>query len=195
MGRRTLSAHLRSGEATLRATGAAIEPSNRGGSITFHGPGQLVGYPILNLSHFASGPKEYVWLLEETLRSTLVYWGIESHRVDKTPGLFVGPSQEKAKIASIGIRVDRGITLHGFALNIDLDLTPFSYIIPCGLEAYRTTSIAALRQSSVPVRLIARQVAEQFGRLFNVTWEDVFLDLSGNAPTGAYTARLARKNS
>jgi len=186
MGRQTLSSHLLGGEAALQATGAAIEPVNRGGSVTYHGPGQLVGYPILRLSRVASGPKEYVWLLEETLRRTLSHWGIESHRLDGKPGLFAGPSQEKEKIASIGVRIDRGVTFHGFALNVDLDLTPFSYIVPCGLKGCRMTSIAALRQSSVPIKIVAQQIAEQFGCLFNLKWQNRDLNPFDSGVTGAY---------
>lgn len=185
IGRRTLSSHLLGGETALQTAGAAVERVNRGGSVTYHGPGQLVGYPILRLSRVASGPKEYVWLLEETLRRTLSRWGIESHRLNGKPGLFAGPSQEKEKVASIGIRIDRGVTLHGFALNVDLDLTPFSYIVPCGLKGCRMTSIAALGQSSVPIKIVAQQVAEQFGCLFNLMWQNRDLDLFDSDATGA----------
>lgn len=187
LGRRTLPSHLREGEAVLRATGVAVEQVNRGGSVTYHGPGQLVGYPILRLSRVASGPKEYVWLLEETLRRTLACWGIESYRVDRKPGLFVTAAQEETKIAAIGVRVDRGVTLHGFALNVDLDLTPFGRIVPCGLEGRSTTSIAALRQSSVPIKLVAQQVAEQFGCLFKLFWQGRDRDLSASGTAESFT--------
>jgi len=170
LGRRTALSHVPGGEATLRASGAAVESVTRGGSVTYHGPGQLVGYPILKLARCASGPKEYVWLLEEALCRTLAFWEIEGYRIDGKPGVFVGRRQETAKIASIGVRIDRGITLHGFALNVDLDLMPFSSIAPCGLVGWRTTSIAALRRSSVPMRLVMRQVAERFAQLFNLAW-------------------------
>lgn len=171
LGRRTLPAHLPQGESALRATGAQVAVTNRGGSVTYHGPGQLVGYPIMRLSHSASGPKQYVWLLEETLRCTLRYWGIEAHRISKTPGLFVDVEGRAAKLASIGIRVERGVTLHGFALNVDLDMTPFSRIIPCGLDSYGPTSMAALCRSSVPIRPVAQQVAEHFAHTFQLTWD------------------------
>ncbi|BFU95182.1 MAG: Octanoyltransferase [Nitrospira sp.] len=171
LGRRTLPTHLPQGESVLQATGAQVVVTNRGGSVTYHGPGQLVGYPVVRLSHSASGPKQYVWLLEETLRCTLAHWGIEARRLTKAPGLFVDVEGRTAKLASIGVRVEHGVTLHGFALNVDLDMTPFSHIIPCGLDQYRPTSMAALRGSSVPVRPVAQQVAEQFADIFKLTWD------------------------
>jgi len=171
LGRRTLPAHLPQGESALRATGAQVAVTNRGGSVTYHGPGQLVGYPVIRLSHSASGPKQYVWLLEETLCHALAHWGIEAHRISKTPGLFVNVEGRVKKIASIGVRVEHGVTLHGFALNVDLDMTPFSHIIPCGLDSYQTTSMAALCRSSVPIRLVTQQVAEQFALTFKLTWD------------------------
>jgi lipoate-protein ligase B len=171
IGRRTLPDHLPQGEAALRATGAQVVITNRGGSVTYHGPGQLVGYSVIRLSHNASGPRQYVWLLEEVLRRTLAGWGITAHRVSKTPGLFIDVEGQTAKLASIGVRMERGVTLHGFALNVDLDMAPFSYIVPCGLNQYRPTSMASLRRSSVPIRLVAQQVAEQFAGIFNLIWD------------------------
>lgn len=169
-GRRTEPAHLGAGEAALRQTGATIQAVNRGGSITYHGPGQLVGYPIFALTHYASGPKEFVRLLEDVLIATLALWGIEGHRVNKAPGVWVRSGRGEAKIASIGVRIEEGVTLHGFALNVDLDLTPFSLIVPCGLAQCRVTSVAELRQSSVPVGVVAGQVADVVSTLFNIEW-------------------------
>lgn len=170
MGRRTESAHLGLGETALRQMGATVQTVNRGGSITYHGPGQLVGYPILQLSRYAQGPRSYVRLLEDVLIGTLALWGIEGHRVDKNPGVWVRSDSGDAKIASIGIRIDRGITLHGFALNVDLDLAPFTRIMPCGLADCRTTSLAELCHTSVSVALVAEQIAEIFAGLFKVSW-------------------------
>lgn len=147
---------------------------NRGGSITYHGPGQLVGYPILMLSRFASGPRSYVWLLEEMLIRTLAHWEISGHRIDRAPGVWVRSSCSggEEKIASIGVRVDRGVTLHGFALNVDLDLTPFSLVAPCGLAGCRTTSMAECRQSPVSTRMVAEQIAKSFSTCFDIAWPD-----------------------
>jgi lipoate-protein ligase B len=171
MGRRTAASHIPGGEESLRKTGMGVQFVNRGGSITYHGPGQLIGYPIMRLAHFATGPKKYVWLLEEVLIRTLALWEVEAYRIDKQPGLFVQSSQHDAKIASIGVRVDRGITLHGFALNVDLDLTPFSSIVACGLTGCHTTSLATVRHESIPLALVKQQVAEQFAQIFQLTWQ------------------------
>jgi lipoyl(octanoyl) transferase len=182
MGRRTESAHLGIGETALRLTGASVQPVNRGGSITYHGPGQLVGYPILLLAHYASGPKTYVRLLEEVLIRTLACWGIEGHRVDRSPGVWVRVDQGEAKIAAIGVRVEQGITLHGFALNVDLDLTPFSLITPCGLAQSRTTSVANLLRLEIPLGRVADQVADTFSTVFNIAWTCITVDVMESRP-------------
>lgn len=174
IGRSTKAEHLSIGEAALQKTGALVRAVNRGGSITYHGPGQLVGYPILTLSRYASGPRSYVWLLEEMLIRTLAQWEISGHRIDRAPGVWVRSSCSRGeeKIASIGVRVDRGVTLHGFALNVDLDLTPFSLVAPCGLAGCRTTSMAERRQSTVSIRMVAEQIAKSFSTCFDIAWPD-----------------------
>jgi lipoyl(octanoyl) transferase len=182
MGRRTESAHLGIGETALRLTGASVQPVNRGGSITYHGPGQLVGYPILQLAHYASGPKTYVRLLEEVLIRTLACWGIEGHRVDRSPGVWIRDDQGEAKIAAIGVRLEQGITLHGFALNVNVDLTPFSLITPCGLAQSRTTSVANFLRSAIPLERIADQIAETFSTVFNIAWTHITADSMESRP-------------
>lgn len=171
VGRRTRSVHLGRGEAALRETGAAIEPVNRGGSVTYHGPGQLVGYPVLRLSQYAPGPKAYVRLLEEVLIETLAMSGITGHRMAHKPGVWTESNRGMAKVASIGVRVEQGVTLHGFALNIDLNLSPFALIVPCGLEGCETTSMAQIIQSPVSLPRIACQVAGVFSSVFHLEWE------------------------
>ncbi len=172
LGRSTSAQHIPHGEMTLRNSGAAVERTNRGGSITYHAPGQLVGYPIVKLGRVASGPREYVWLLEEVLIRTLALWGIAGHRLNGKPGVFVRVEDRECKIASIGIRVDRGVTLHGFALNVDLDLLPFSTIVPCGLEDYPAISMAVMHVDPISVDRVAESVADLFAELFQVAWDD-----------------------
>jgi lipoate-protein ligase B len=172
LGRSTLARHLPYGESTLRDCGAAVERTNRGGSITYHGPGQLVGYPIIKLARVASGPRIYVWLLEEMLIRTLTLWGIAGHRLSRKPGVFVLVENRECKIASIGIRLDRGVSLHGFALNVDLDLRPFSNIIPCGLEDCPAISMRAIHRGPISLPQVAESVADIFANLFQVVWED-----------------------
>ena len=170
MGRGTQPTHWDCGEEVLRRTGAGLQAVDRGGSITYHGPGQVVGYPILKLSQYCSGPKQYVRMLEEILLHTLARWGIEGHRLEKKPGVWVRWNHADAKIAAIGVRINRGVTIHGFALNVDLDLSPFSHIMPCGLAQCHVTSMAEIRQSAVAPAMVAQQVAQEFARTFNIQW-------------------------
>ena len=170
LGRTTQPTHWPCGEEALRRTGASLQCVDRGGSITYHGPGQVVGYPILKLSHYCSGPKQYVWKLEEVLIRTLSRWEIEGYRIKSKPGVWVRWNRADAKIAAIGVRIDHGITIHGFALNVDMDLSPFSLIMPCGLAPCAITSLAEFQQSAVAPSALAQQVAEEFARLFNIQW-------------------------
>lgn len=170
LGRTTQGGHWDCGEEALRRTGADLHVVNRGGSITYHGPGQVVGYPILKLSQFCSGPKQYVRKLEEVLIHTVLRWGTEAYRLEKKPGVWVRWNGADAKIGAIGVRIDHGVTLHGFALNVDLDLSPFSHITPCGLAQCRVTSLAEIRQSSLSASVVAQQVAEEFAQVFNIHW-------------------------
>ena len=170
LGRTTQPAHWNCGREVLRRTGASLQSVDRGGSITYHGPGQVVGYPILKLSHYCSGPKQYVRKLEEVLIDTLLRWGIEGYRLEKKPGVWVRWNCADAKIAAIGVRIDHGVTIHGFALNVDLDLSPFSHIMPCGLAQCPITSMAEVRQSALSPSVVAEQVAQEFARVFNIQW-------------------------
>lgn len=177
LGRTTQPAHWDCGEEALKRTGANLQFVDRGGSITYHGPGQVVGYPILKLSHYCSGPKQYVRKLEEVLIHTLLRWGIDGYRLERKPGVWVRRNHGDAKIAAIGVRIDHGVTIHGFALNVDLDLSPFSHIMPCGLAQCRITSLAEVRQSSVSPSVVAQQVAQEFARIFNIRWMSLPLDV------------------
>ena len=170
LGRSTQPTHWDCGEELLRRTGASLQSVDRGGSITYHGPGQVVGYPILKLSRYCSGPKQYVRKLEEVLIHTLARWGLEGYRVEKKPGVWVRWGGADAKISAIGVRIEHGVTIHGFALNVDMDLSPFSHIMPCGLTACHITSMAEIRQSPVSSSIVAQQVAQEFARTFNIQW-------------------------
>ena len=176
LGRSTQPTHWNSREEALYQTGASLQAVSRGGSITYHGPGQVVGYPILKLSHYCAGPKQYVRMLEEVLIQTLAHWGIDGYRLDKKPGVWVRAHQADAKIAAIGIRIDHGVTIHGFALNVNLDLSPFSYIVPCGLTQCTITSMAEVRQSALSTLAIMQQIALAFARTFNMHWMDLTPD-------------------
>lgn len=177
MGRTTRPAHWDCGREVLLRTGASLVSVDRGGSITYHGPGQVVGYPILKLSQYCSGPKQYVRKLEEVLIHTILRWGIEGYRLERKPGVWVRWNHADAKIAAIGVRIDHGVTIHGFALNVDLDLSSFSHIMPCGLTQCHVTSMAEVRQSTVSLSAVVQQVAQEFARIFNIRWVSLPLDV------------------
>lgn len=138
-GTRTLPEHLPSAKA-LATAGAVFHRSSRGGSVTFHGPGQLVGYPIVHLDAIGGDLHRYLRVLEEALLRTLAGWGIQAGRDPQYTGVWVG----SAKIASIGVRVAKRVTMHGFALNLAPDLNAFRLITPCGITGRTVTSVAEL---------------------------------------------------
>lgn len=153
------------------ATGAPIQVVrvNRGGSVTYHGPGQVVGYPILRLRDHCAGPKTYVSLLENVLIRSLADWGIAGRRRDRLPGVWIG-SDCPMKIASIGIRIAQGITTHGFALNVDMDLQPFLRIVPCGISGCQVTSMAAVLGKPVGIARVMIALAAHFSEVFGLAW-------------------------
>lgn len=170
LGRTTQASHRGSEVETLLHTGIQIQPVDRGGSITYHGPGQLVGYPIVLLSQYGSGPRQYVRMLEAVLIDTLRLWGIEGYRIEKKPGVWIQFEEQEAKIAAIGVRIDRGVTLHGFALNVEMDLSPFSRIVPCGLAGCRVTSMAEVLGSTLSIPAVRSALQRMFSRTFHIEW-------------------------
>lgn len=170
LGRRSLESNLLVPEATLLERGIAVHRVARGGDVTFHAPGQLVGYPILDLK--ARGQADVVAFLrrlETLLIEVLARFDIEGYTREGFTGVFATPGAEgpPRKIASIGIGVRRWVTFHGFALNVSLDPEAFSLIVPCGLHDVRMTSIAAERPALATSELMTR-VRSAVG--------DVFLD-------------------
>lgn len=165
-GRTTRSEHWGGDEAS-HVAGIPVCRTDRGGSVTYHGPGQLVGYPILKLNRFCEGPKAYVRMLEEIIIRVLGQWNIVGRRLEKLPGVWVG-NERAAKIAAIGARIERGVTMHGFALNVTVDLRPFSLIAPCGLADCRVTSMAEVLARPVDLPEVRRCVAEQFASVFGL---------------------------
>jgi lipoyl(octanoyl) transferase len=145
-GRRSAAGELALGEDFYRTRGIDLVETNRGGRVTYHGPGQLVGYPIMHVTDIGS----HLRTMEASIVSALACEGIEAHsRADEGPdytGVWVGPR----KIASIGVHVSRGISTHGFAVNVENDLDPFSWVIACGLPDVEMTSIASESQAGSP---------------------------------------------
>ncbi len=167
LGARGDTGHLLADEARLRQLGATVRRTSRGGDITYHGPGQLVGYPILDLRTWHEGPRWYVRSLEQVLVDTLAEFDITGRREQGRPGVWTGGS----KIAAIGVRISRGITSHGFALNVDPDLDYFSHIVPCGLSDVTVTSIARELGRSVDMPAVMDAVEVGFDRVFGLASE------------------------
>ncbi|MBV9850159.1 MAG: lipoyl(octanoyl) transferase LipB [Armatimonadetes bacterium] len=167
LGRRTHRADLLTPPERLREQGIAVVEADRGGEITYHAPGQLVGYPILDLRSHGQDLHRYLRDLEETLIRALAGFGIAAGRVEGLTGVWVGED----KIAAVGIKVSRWVSMHGFALNIALDLTPMRRdIVPCGIRGRGVTSLRELR----PERAWTRAEAEAatvaaFADVFGVT--------------------------
>lgn len=140
--------------------------------MTFHGPGQIVVYPVLKLERLAAGPRQLVWLLEEVVIQVLDLWNITGSRIVGKPGVWI-MTPEPQKIAFLGIRIDHGVTLHGFALNVDLDLTPFQRIHPCGFPDCRVTSMKTVRQTAVPIGVVKQELARTFATVFALNWSTI----------------------
>jgi lipoate-protein ligase B len=164
LGARGNAANLLADEARLQEIDAVVRRTDRGGDITYHGPGQLVGYPILDLRQWHEGPRWYVNSLEQVLIETLAEYGIDGRRVQGRPGVWAGES----KIAAIGVRVSRGITSHGFALNVDPDLGYFSHIVPCGLPDVTVTSMARELGDAPAMARVLNSITAAFGRVFEI---------------------------
>ena len=149
----------------LAARDPAIEvvTTNRGGDVTYHGPGQLVGYPIVSLRRRGLLVLEYLRLLEDVLIQTLAQFGIDGARDSRNRGVWVG----ECKIAAIGIRISRGVSMHGFALNVDPDMTHYAGIIPCGLAGVGVTSMRLQLGGAVPMDEVKREIARTFRAVFD----------------------------
>jgi lipoyl(octanoyl) transferase len=153
-----------------------VHRTNRGGQATYHGPGQLVGYPVLDLSLFGRDLHDYLRFLEEILIILLSRHGIAGGRMEGKTGVWVG----ERKIASLGVGVRRWISMHGFAINICGDLSAFNHITPCGLPGVSMTSLEAEGAPGVSVESCAREVAEIFNELLQSGFEKDQIWNSGN---------------
>lgn len=164
LGRNAAEEDVLAGEEQLRARGIEVAECDRGGQVTYHGPGQLVGYPIVNLSPDRRDVRRYVRDLQEVLIRTLAEYDVAAER--REGQAFVGVWAGEEKIASIGVHLSRWITTHGFALNVSTDLSYFSGIIPCGLHQVRLTSIERLTGLAPCLPEIAAVCARHFAAIF-----------------------------
>lgn len=164
LGTRGNAANVLISDELLHVRGAEVVRSDRGGDVTYHGPGQIVGYPIVNLRARGEGPVAYVRSLEATMIQALSAFGIEAGRAPGRPGVWCG----KAKIGAIGVRVSRGVTTHGFALNVNTDLSYFGHIVPCGIEGAPVTSMQEVAEAPLNMRAVEDTIAATFAHIFGM---------------------------
>ena len=165
LGKSGKSDNLLVSAAQLESKGAAFYRIDRGGDITYHGPGQLVGYPVLDLERFDMGIRRYVFLIEEAIICSLAHFGITAARLDGAPGIWVDQSR---KICALGVRASRGITMHGFALNVNTDLGFFGFIHPCGFVDKGVTSMEKELGNEVSMKELKEIVHQNLVNLFGI---------------------------
>jgi len=157
-------------EAHLSRLGIDFFKINRGGDITFHGPGQLVGYPIFDLEKFYTDIGKYLRNIEEVIILTLAEYGLEGRRSAGETGVWLDPDKKgrERKICAIGVRTSRWITMHGFALNVNTDLNYFSMIVPCGIQGKQVTSLQKELGRPVDMPEVKEKVKRNFEKVFEV---------------------------
>lgn len=162
-------AHLLKGMAELAEIDAEFVEIDRGGDITYHGPGQIVGYPILDLDRHFTDIHKYLRLLEEVIIRTCADYGIEAGRIEGLTGVWVG----ERKVCAMGIRCSRWVTMHGFALNVNTDLDYFGHIVPCGITDKEVTSLQKLLDRQVDPGEVKERLLGHFAEVFEVRTERV----------------------
>ena len=160
----------------LRARGAEVFETDRGGDVTYHGPGQLVGYPIIDLTQHRRDIAWYMRSLEEVFIRVTAEYGIEAGRLQGAAGVWVG----NAKLVAVGVHISRWVTSHGFAFNVNTDLSFFDWIVPCGLHGRGVTSLQRLLGHPVDMEDVSSKVIEAFGRVFGLDMQQRQKELSGS---------------
>lgn len=163
-------------EENLAKRGIDFFRINRGGDITFHGPGQLVGYPILDLEKFYTDIGKYLRNIEEVIILTLADYGLKGERSPGETGVWLDPDKRgyERKICAIGVRTSRWITMHGFALNVNTNLDYFNMIIPCGIQGKQVTSLGKELKEEVDMNDVKKAVKKNFEKVFEVEITDMF---------------------
>jgi lipoyl(octanoyl) transferase len=183
LGRNAHRQHIVASDELLARRGISLFETNRGGDVTYHGPGQLVGYPILHLRSFTPhlGIVEYLRKLEEVLIRACADYGVLTQRAPGRAGVWTMPggAVPEKKIAALGVHVARGVTTHGFALNVTTDLNDFELIVPCGIRDRGVTSIETEADSTSSLDQAAHSVSRHFGRVFGrqMVWMEALDDL------------------
>lgn len=160
-GRRAVPEHV------LADLGAPLVETDRGGQTTYHGPGQLVGYPIVGLRELGLGPRDYVDALEGAIVDALGAMGIEAWHEDGVTAIWTA----QGKIAAIGVKISRGVTLHGFALNVTTDLSAYDAIVPCGITGRPVASMASSSATAPSMAEVRCLISEALGRRLGIAWE------------------------
>ena len=173
-GRLSRDEHLLASEAELARTGVAIHETDRGGQITYHGPGQLIGYPIVNLRGLGWGPVQYVRTLEQVLVETLSDLGVQAHTEEGLTGVWTA----QGKIAAIGVKISQGVAFHGFAINVNTDLSFYRHIVPCGITDRPVTSLAAIRGEPEDMEAVRYSLVYRFGRASRFKMTDATSELN-----------------
>jgi lipoyl(octanoyl) transferase len=189
-GRRTQEAELPMGEEWYVLQGIEVVDTDRGGRVTYHGPGQLVAYPIVSLKPYGDDVHAYVRRMEETMIGALGEWEVSAQVIEGLTGVWTDgdppPGGEARKIGSIGIHINRGITTHGLAINVNNDLQPFEWIVPCGIEAVRITSLARELGAEQDLDAFASTLARRFGEIYGRRPIEVAIeDLLERVPSAA----------
>jgi lipoate-protein ligase B len=161
-GRRSTPEELPMGAEWYEAQGIEVRDTDRGGRVTYHGPGQLVAYPIVSLRPYGDDVHAYVRGLERVTIESLASHGVGARLIDDETGVWVG----ERKIGSIGVHVSRGVTTHGLAINVNNDLQPFEWVVPCGIEGCQVTSLTRELGAEQDLDAFAATVAERFGAVF-----------------------------
>jgi lipoyl(octanoyl) transferase len=159
-------------DAKLHEIGAEKFEIERGGDVTYHGPGQLLGYPILNLAHFKEDLGWYLRALEDTIIKVLATYDIEGFRISGRTGVWTGSAGNEEKICAIGVHASRWCTMHGFAFNVNTDLSYFEYIIPCGISDRGVTSFEKILGRRIPMDEVISRYVEAFEAVFHVHFEE-----------------------
>ncbi|MEM7104183.1 MAG: lipoyl(octanoyl) transferase LipB [Bacteroidota bacterium] len=168
LGRSGDKAHLLLNEDGLRQKGIEFYKINRGGDITYHGPGQVVGYPILDLDYFFTDIHKYVRFMEEAVIKTIAEFGLKGIRIKGMSGVWLASDQglPERKICAVGVHLSRWVTMHGFALNVNTQLDHFNFIVPCGIQGKAVTSIKNELGKEVDISLVNDLLVKHFSELF-----------------------------
>jgi lipoyl(octanoyl) transferase len=171
-GRNGKREHLLVSERVLRQKGVEYHETSRGGDITYHGPGQIVGYPILNLGAIRRDVVWYVRTLEEAMIRATSEFGITAQRVAGKTGIWVPTENSEEKLGAIGVHISRWVTSHGFAYNVSTDLRNFDWIVPCGIADRKATSLEKLLGRSVEEKEVAPRIANYLGELLELEMKE-----------------------